>query len=105
MGASKDWRISRATELAKTIYQTHLEVQKLANSGLATDGFHSSRLRNLEQQLELVNSSLDRHKCPGPDCSGHIDKAINSRNIDLLVFCLVCCLVIALLVILCLLRQ
>ena len=103
MGVTQDWRKTRATELAKTIYNTHLEIQKLAHSGLATDGFHTNRLRNLEFQLELVNNSLDRHRCLGPDCNGRIDKVINSQGIDILVLCLTLCLVVALLVILCLL--
>ena len=60
----------------------------------------SIRLKNLEFQLKLVQDSLDRHRCPGPACNGHVDKVINSRGIDALVLFLTICLAVALFVIL-----
>ena len=55
-----DYRKRRVSELLRAIANTNLEIEKLARDGIATDGWHANRIRNLETQLEILQQSLDR---------------------------------------------
>ena len=55
-----DYRKRRVNELSRAIANTNLEVEKMARDGIATDGWHATRIRNLETQLKILQQSLDR---------------------------------------------
>ena len=107
-----NYREKRIVEVNRAIGLTKLEVQRLAESGLASDGWHSTRLRNLEAQLEILQESLDRtdgdDDYPTRGESVKLDEVIKAvydanRSRDILTITLVSCLVgtLAVLIYLC----
>ena len=107
-----NYREKRVAEVTRAIGLTKLEVQRLAESGIATDGWHSTRLRNLQAQLEILQQSLDRtdgdDDHPTRDESVKLDEVIKAvydanRSRDILTITLISCLVgtLAVLIYLC----